>query len=197
MRQRLIGALVLLCGGVILWSLLFTGPAALKIDRHSQIPMAPEIVPIIAMEPQKPEDIVPADTVLVPPQPLPAEITAAPTPALKPEPKPKPKPEAVKPAPKAVEVVTRPQKPGLDSNGLPAGWVIQVGVFGNSDNAKALKKSLQASDYKAFIDPVSRNGKTLHRVLVGPVLSEKQAQSLQAAINKRFQVKSMVNRFEP
>jgi DedD protein len=195
MRQRLIGALVLLCGGVILWSLLFTGPAALKIDRHSQIPMAPEIVPIITIEPQKPEDIVPADTLLVPPQPLPAEITAAPNP--KSASKLDPKPEAVKSAPKAVEVATRPQKPGLDSNGLPAGWVIQVGVFGNSDNANALKKSLQASDYKAFIDQVLRNGKTLHRVLVGPVLSEKQAQSQQAAINKRFQVKSMVNRFEP
>jgi DedD protein len=206
MRQRLIGALVLLCGGVILWSLLFTGPAASKLDRHSQIPAAPQDEPLIAQQPQRPEGILSADTELIPPQAIPriddqappASTTVAakkPSEAIAQTPrtvdKPSPKPSEQAPAPVA------PSKPGLDKQGLPLAWVVQVGVFGNADNAVALKKSLQGAGYKSFIDPVVRDGKRLHRVLVGPVLSEEKAISQQGAINKRFKVKSIVNRFEP
>ncbi|MEX1670668.1 SPOR domain-containing protein [Zhongshania guokunii] len=214
MRQRLIGALVLLCGGVILWSLLFTGPANSKLDRHSQIPAAPQIEPLVDVGPEKPEGILPADTVLVPPQPI-AKVddeAAAASKMVLPPPESgvdnaKPssaapstaKPTTVKPAStsKPVAPSAAPQKPGLDEHGLPRGWVVQVGVFGNSDNAQALKKSLQSAGYKTFIDSIQRDSKRLHRVLVGPVLSEDKAISQQQAINKRFNVKSIVNRFEP
>ncbi|GAA4084120.1 SPOR domain-containing protein [Zhongshania borealis] len=206
MRQRLIGALVLLCGGVILWSLLFTGPAASKLDRHSQIPAAPQDEPLIAQAPARPEGIVPADTELLPPQPIPRiddEVRPASAPvkaAASPEPVAEAPKVVSKPAPKPAERVApsvTPSKPGLDKRGLPVAWVVQVGVFGNGDNAAALKKSLQSAGYKSFIDPVQRDGKRLHRVLVGPVLSEEKAISQQGAINKRFKVKSIVNRFEP
>ncbi|MBB5185762.1 DedD protein [Zhongshania antarctica] len=205
MKQRLIGALVLLCGGVILWSLLFTGPAASKLDRHSQIPAAPQFEPLLEAEPERPEGITPADTELVPPQPVPRiddEVSSVPVQA-------KSRPPAVaalaKPssAPVAKPPVQQPSreapttKPGLDKHGLPLAWVVQVGVFGNADNAAALKKSLQGAGYKAFTDQIQRDGKRFHRVLVGPVLSEDKAVAQQGAINTRFNVKSIVNRFEP
>lgn len=204
MRQRLIGALVLLCGGVILWPLLFTGPAASKLDRHSQIPAAPQFEPLLEAEPERPEGITPADTELVPPQPVPRiddEVASAPvqsksrppTVAAPPEPSSAPaaKPAVQQPSSEA------PTKPGLDKHGLPLAWVVQVGVFGNADNAVALNKSLQGAGYKAFTDQIERGGKRLHRVLVGPVLSEDKAVAQQGAINTRFNVKSIVNRFEP
>ncbi len=209
MKQRLIGALVLLCGGVILWSILFTGPAASKLDRHSQIPAAPQSEPMLVVEPERPKGILPADTELVPPQPVPRiddqappqpEETASKPPAVTATPAPpvKLKPAAPKeeklnaPAPSQVAV-----KPGLDKRGLPLAWVVQVGVFGNEANATALKKSLQTAGYKTFTDQIQRDGKRLHRVLVGPVLSEEKAVAQQTAINQRFNVKSIVNRFEP
>ncbi|EIF43370.1 sporulation family protein [gamma proteobacterium BDW918] len=204
MRQRLIGALVLLCGGVILWSLLFTGPAASKLDRHSQIPAAPQFEPLLEAEPERPEGITPADTELVPPQPVPQiddEVSSVPVQsksrpqvvaaAPKPSTAPAAKPAVQQPSSEA------PKKPGLDKHGLPLAWVVQVGVFGNADNAAALKKSLQGAGYKAFTDQIERGGKRLHRVLVGPVLSEDKAVAQQGAINTRFNVKSIVNRFEP
>ncbi|WP_414728544.1 SPOR domain-containing protein [Zhongshania aliphaticivorans] len=204
MRQRLIGALVLLCGGVILWSLLFTGPAASKLDRHSQIPAAPQFEPLLEAEPERPEGITPADTELVPPQPVPRiddEVSSAPVqsksrpPAVATAPKPSTAP-AAKPAVQQPSSEA-PKKSGLDKHGLPLAWVVQVGVFGNADNAAALKKSLQGAGYKAFTDQIERGGKRLHRVLVGPVLSEDKAVAQQGAINTRFNVKSIVNRFEP
>jgi len=209
MRQRLIGALVLLCGGVILWSLLFTGPANSKLDRHSQIPAAPQYEPLIDVAPEKPQGILPADTVLVPPQPIAKvddEPAAVPPKVVVPPPEPQAdssssaniKPTNTKPVAASKSIAAaKPQKSGLDENGLPRGWVVQVGVFGNSANAQALKKSLQSAGYKTFIDSIQRNSKQLHRVLVGPVLSEDKAIAQQQAINKRFKVKSIVNRFEP
>ncbi|WP_269619103.1 SPOR domain-containing protein [Zhongshania sp. BJYM1] len=212
MRQRLVGALVLLCGGVILWSLLFTGPAAYKLDRDTQIPDAPLVDPVIDSAPQKPEGIASADTLLVPPQPIlpvsdddgrgagvKAEAANIPDPADSPT-----KTASVaKTAPvvkkeTAVKAVPGPvETRKLDDNGLPPAWVVQVGVFGSQANAEGLKKSLQGAGYKAFVDPVQRNSKTLYRVLVGPVISNEKAVSQQAAINRKFNVKSIVNRFEP
>lgn len=211
MRQRLVGALVLLCGGVILWSLLFTGPAASKLDRKTQIPDAPLVDPVIDTPPLKPEGIMSADTLLVPEQPnLPIadEGEDAIGAAVRAEagniPDPADSPKKSAPVAKSEPVEVKkdlPAKPAvakrLDANGLPPAWVVQVGVFGSKANAEGLKKSLQGAGYKAFIDEIQRNSKSLYRVLVGPVISNDKAVSQQAAINKRFKVKSIVNRFEP
>ncbi|MFT7405945.1 SPOR domain-containing protein [Zhongshania sp.] len=212
MRQRLVGALVLLCGGVILWSLLFTGPAASKLDRKTQIPDAPLVDPVINTPPLKPEGIMSADTLLVPEQPnLPVadedeDVIGA---AVRAEagniPDPSNSPKKLAPVaklePLEVEKALPATKPTaaqrLDANGLPPAWVVQVGVFGSKANAEGLNKSLQGAGYKAFIDEIQRNSKSLYRVLVGPVISNEKAVSQQAAINKRFKVKSIVNRFEP
>ena len=70
MRQRLVGTLVLLCGGVILWSLLFTGPAEYKLDRSSQIPPQPRIETPQESEPRIPEGIASASAPIVEPQPV-------------------------------------------------------------------------------------------------------------------------------
>ena len=200
MRQRLVGALVLLCGGVILWSLLFTGPAASKLDRKTQIPDAPLVDPVIDTPPMKPEGIMSADTLLVPEQPnLPIAdaddnaIGAAVRAEAGNIPDPADSPKKSAPVAKSEPVAAK----RLDANGLPPAWVVQVGVFGSKTNAEGLKKSLQGAGYKAFIDEIQRNSKPLYRVLVGPVISNEKAVSQQTAINKRFKVKSIVNRFEP
>jgi DedD protein len=210
MRQRLVGALVLLCGGIILWSLLFTGPAASKLDRKTQIPDAPLVDPVIDIPPLKPEGIMSADTLLVPEQPnLPVadedEIGAAVRAEAGNIPDPSNSPEKLAPVaklkPLEVEKELLATKPAavkrLDANGLPPAWVVQVGVFGKKQNAEGLKKSLQGAGYKAFIDEIQRNSRSLYRVLVGPVISKEKAVSQQPAINRRFKVKSIVNRFEP
>ncbi|CAA0087923.1 Cell division protein DedD [Zhongshania aliphaticivorans] len=209
MRQRLVGALVLLCGGVILWSLLFTGPAAYKVDRETQIPDAPLVDPIINTPPQKPSGVMSADAEIVPAQPNlvvadeDKNLTGSAVKAQAgniPDALDRPKSKAPVSSPKPKVSQTKKPEPTakkIDSNGLPPAWVVQVGVFGSQSNADGLKKSLQSAGYKAFIDEISRNGKPLYRVLVGPVISNEKAVSQQAAINRRFNVKSIVNRFEP
>lgn len=208
MRQRLVGTLVLLCGGVILWTALFTGPAEYKLDRDSQLPPAPEITPVIALQPQRPIGVPSANEVWVPPQKNLPVSDRVEKPAAKPraekkpvavaavpekqvaKPKPKPKPKAT-PKPKTVE------KPALDKKGLPTAWVVQVGSFSKKANANTLKNRLQKAGYKAYVQQGKNTRGVLYRVLVGPLLSKPLALEQQAKINKSFKLKSLVNRFEP
>ncbi len=58
-------------------------------------------------------------------------------------------------------------------------WIIQVGVFSNAENAKALAAKLRSAGYGAS---AQRSGQ-LTRVLVGPDVSKEKLQSMLSGIN--------------
>jgi len=62
---------------------------------------------------------------------------------------------------------------------------VQVGAFGSPASAAKLVKQLQEAGYKAYVSPVSRSGKTLHRVRVGPEAERSEAESLVAGLKVR------------
>lgn len=70
---------------------------------------------------------------------------------------------------------------------IPArgGWAVQVGAFGSAEAAKKLVRQLQSADFAAYVAPVSRSGKTLHRVRVGPVTERAGAEALVPALRAR------------
>lgn len=209
MRQRLVGALVLLCGGVILWTLLFTGPAEYKVDRQSQIPPEPRVDPVLGVSPERPGGIASADRPLVAPQPqlAPQDIDAEAEPAAEPDKQAskeasvgedKPKSETPD-TPAVVEPQPEKQPPAggsMDDHGLAEAWVIQVGSFSKAANAESLKQRLQKGGHKAYIDKREYQGKPLYRVLVGPMLNRNTADSEKKNIDARFGVSSLVTRFE-
>ena len=221
MRQRLVGTLVLLCGGVILWSLLFTGPAEYKLDRSSQIPPVPRVETPQESEPRIPQNIASGNAPIVEPQPVIAPaadeapsrfngegVKAASTPPER-EPRAVSQPEVsapkrrAEPEPQNTEVAATPEKaavppaePSAEARGLPVAWVIQCGSFGQQSNAENLAKRLRDGGYKAYTEPLKRSSGTLYRVLVGPALNRERAESLQAEINRRFELKSILSRFE-
>lgn len=67
---------------------------------------------------------------------------------------------------------------------MAGGWVVQVGAFGSADSARRLVDELGAAGFEAQVAPVTRSGRTLHRVRVGPAggrpAAEQLAQRLQA-----------------
>jgi DedD protein len=70
---------------------------------------------------------------------------------------------------------------------IPArgGWAVQVGAFGSEASARKLVDQLREAGYRAYIAPVSRGGKTLHRVRVGPEAARAEAESLVAGLKVR------------
>jgi cell division septation protein DedD len=62
---------------------------------------------------------------------------------------------------------------------------VQVGAFGSPASADKLVRQLQEAGYQVFVSPVSRGGKTLHRVRVGPETERSEAESLVAGLKVR------------
>ena len=198
MKQRLVGALVLLSGGVVLWSVLFTGPAAYKVDRDTQIPSAPPLSVPEPIAPTRPDNIPEVgEAEPLPEPPVPALTAQAPANPPAPSPEPAKEPSAPKPA-KRSEPAEK-SAPLLDSeSGLANAWVIQVASFSSTANAEKLKERLQAKGYKAYVKAApTAKGTVLQRVFVGPELKEATALKQKAEIESSFKLKALIHKFEP
>ncbi len=195
MKQRLVGALVLLSGGIVLWSVLFTGPAAYKVDRSTQIPPAPKVVepePAAPKRPAQVAEVEPEQPMPEPPVPaIPAAGDGAEAEAA-PEPVSKSKTEAAnRPEPKKAPIVD-------DSTGVANAWIVQVASFSNEGNANKLKERLQAKGYKAYVKAApTSSGKVLQRVFVGPELKKAVAEQHKAEIEAAFKLKALLHEFKP
>ena len=62
---------------------------------------------------------------------------------------------------------------------------MQVGAFASAEAANKLVGQLQSADFAAYVAPVSRSGKTLYRVRVGPVTARAGAEALVPALKAR------------
>lgn len=182
LKQRLVGALVLVCGGVILWPLLFSssgiGPG---MDRHTQIPAMPEFDKFAVEEPSRPQNIQP----VAEPQPE-AEPPVDQAP---------PAPPA--PAPDKASAPPATSTPALDSRGLPEGWLLQVASFTEPKNAEQLSEQLQKQGYKAFVRRIETRSGTVERVYIGPRMSKDAFAADRPKIDKKYRVKSIVVQYEP
>ncbi len=186
-KQRIVGAVVLVALGVIFLPFLFTLEPPRPVDTTTQIPPAPDIEPVViagaqrdgGFEPPKapedafmpPEDAAPAPT---PPPDIPDQA----------------------PPPAPVPTDTPEQRPALAGDTLES-WVIQVASFRDQAVAEGLKDKLLAAGYKAYVRSATAGGSPTYRIFVGPVALRERAVADQQAIDKAFNVQSMVVRFEP
>ena len=197
LKARLIGATVLVALAVLLIPELLSGrkPAepvvaqagagrgtrtfTIELDGASGSPVATQVARS------------PAPTTTPAPLPTPGSEAAqvageASAPVAVPQPKPAAAPPAAVPEPRP-EVVARPAPEPAPVQVIPArgGWAVQVGAFGSADAANKLVRQLQSADFAAYVAPVSRSGKTLHRVRVGPVTERAGAEALVPALKAR------------
>jgi len=97
--------------------------------------------------------------------------------------------EPIAPPPAAAPpVVAKPAEPVAVKptvTSIPGGWSVQVGAFGSADSARKLVGQLKGDGYSAYVAPLNRNGKTLHRVRVGPTATRADADKLAARIKGR------------
>ncbi|MGB0401090.1 SPOR domain-containing protein, partial [Stenotrophomonas sp.] len=113
----------------------------------------------------------------------------------KPAPKPEtPKPEA-KPEPKseatASKPATAPATPAAPA-ASGVGFAVQLGAFGQANDADALRDKVRAAGFSAFVEQVRTEKGTLHRVRVGPVANRADAEQLKAQVAAKVGVAGMV-----
>ncbi|HEK1006801.1 TPA: SPOR domain-containing protein [Pseudomonas putida] len=212
MKQRMVGALVLVALAVIFLPMLFTredemrqvrveAPQAPAMPTLPEVKVDPVAVPepqTLPQEPQQPEQppvVVNESTapVTTPSQPI------APSPQTQAQVQPKPQAPVPTPAPK---VETPPAaKPAasagapskIDANGLPVSWSIQLASLSNRAGAESLQNTLRSQGYNAYI----RSAGGMNRVYVGPLIERAEAERVRDAINRKQNLKGFVVRFQP
>jgi len=186
-RRRLVGAIALvLLVVVFLPMFLDSEPKPLNQDIAITIPPVPN-ADTLAPAPPSPAPIAGMPNALPPPpepataarpaEPVPAEPSAAPAtkPGLPPaETKPLPRSEAEpKPASRAA---AKPEQKAVTASGSDDAYVVQLGAFSNSTNAKALQKKLQENKFKAYTEVMKGSGAERTRVRAGPYDSREAAE---------------------
>lgn len=213
LKQRIVGALVLIALAVIFLPMLFTredesrqvvveapprpqAPAMPSVEvQPTEVPelqpgeedIAPEIVeegsPAAAGQPSQPIGGLPAT-------PPPAQTqtqtqTQTQAPAASPPPS-QPQPPAAPPSPP-------PAEKRLDANNLPQSWSVQLASLSNRARAEELQKTLRSQGYNAYI----RSFDGMNRVFVGPVIQRAEADRLRDQLSKQQKLNGFVVRFQP
>ena len=73
-----------------------------------------------------------------------------------------------------------------------ASWVVQIGTFSSKDNADKLIIRLRKLDFTAFIQPLEENNEVVYRVRVGPELLRTDADALLKKIKENTKLDGMV-----
>ena len=72
------------------------------------------------------------------------------------------------------------------------GWIVQLGSFAKSENALALRKRLQNSGYPAFVESGSSAQGAVSRVFVGPMPNRRQAKDSAAKLRREMALEGIV-----
>lgn len=75
---------------------------------------------------------------------------------------------------------------------LEGAWVVQLGSFGNEDNARRLRDRVIEMGYGAHLQQVTRGGQTLTRVFSGPFVNKADAEKAKTALDSAFSLNGLV-----
>ena len=201
LKQRLVGALILLALGVVFWPIIFVEPEERYAQQQDRIPPTPVIdaSPIASpgtdglrasaqweVEDMGAEQIIDEDLGAGFEQSTDGSA-AAETVA-----------ESADAVPDTRGARTEPPvPPSLDSKGLPVAWILQVASVSSASKANELRDGLLAMHEKAYVKTLERGKKDLYRVYIGPNVERAQLEKIQAGIDKRFGVRSIIVRYVP
>lgn len=163
LKQRLIGAIVLLAIAVIFIPALFDRQTITPVDRVSQIPPMPpiEIEPIVVAEPPK----------VLSPAPEPEEMFV---------------PEASKPEPEIIEPSP------LNDNGVPRGWMLQVVSYKEEKKAINFRDKLIADGYRASYRKTKTSKGRRYRVYLGPKIDKRAILAIKKEIEEKYKLQSIL-----
>jgi len=184
LKERIIGAVVLVIFAVLVVPIFLDGPPAdgeivtervllpgqedqktqtVVLDRDRTDPVPAASAPVQA----KPEPVVPEP---VREEPKPAVVQQQ-----QPEQEKAPETQEEKPAAKPAPT------PAASTTGM---WAVQLGSFSNKDNAEKLAADLRKQGYAAFLSQLSTDKGQLHRVRIGPQKDRASAEAMASRLAK-------------
>jgi len=209
LKQRVVGAAVLVAVGVIFIPLLLdnageNSPAIdLGIESEPPANFNSRVVPIddATMERMEAALDAPAEAFAQPPlitSEVPLELVAEPEAAVPdgnaPESEVTPASDFDEAKPVA-ESVTEPAPAAAPTRTGVTAWVVQLGSFVAQKNAEGLIERLKDDGYTAFIEPLRDADVVSYRVRVGPELTKLTAERIRDELEKKVEIKGIVMRY--
>jgi len=216
LKQRVIGALVLVSLAVIFVPMLFDEPHSERTSTTIKLPEEPPFPEVEAPEPvsieapsyhieesaggsapvlEQPDpatEVAPAMQGEAAPaieQPAAAAEPAAP----KPEPAPREQPRTQESTPPTSTPAPAESTASAEyTRSLAGAWVVQLGSFGNADNARRLRDDVRERGYNSHLQEVVRGEQTLVRVFSGPFAEKAEAERAKQVLDKAFGLNSLV-----
>lgn len=182
LKQRIIGALVLIVAAVVFLPMLLSGQDE-TVEVEVEVPAAPvmdetEIRAAAPIELPEPEPVAGI--------PAPGSVSGEPVTSEPVEPPVVAAPAARPPAP-PVEV------PAVTRSG---NWVVQLGSFSSATNAQTLRETLLEQGYNAYTLSASVDGSEITRVFVGPLIDRAEANKLRDELANRHGMKGLVTAYD-
>lgn len=180
LKQRIIGASVLVAAAVIFLPMLLSGQDE-TVQVEVQVPPEPALDDrkiVTATPPQVPQ---PAPVAEIPPS---TDSSTEVTPDLE-------APDEITSTPPEVpsDPALEPAKPPATTEG---GWVIQQASFSSAENAENFRSTLVEQGYNAYTRAVESSGKTIVRVYVGPLASREAAGKVRDELSRRHKDKGQI-----
>lgn len=190
-KRRVVGTIVLLALALIILPQLFDGEGSYQPQVQSRIPERPiitllpepqQVRPVMVGESQSPSTNAEAENIDLTESAVsnnasdPAEVNSA--------------------ASVTNLSTDTDSRPTLNAAGLPDGWVVQLGTFGDLDNASKLLTDLLAKGYKAYERRSLRDEREMSTILVGPVIVRAEAERLLAELATALDLKPLIKRYE-
>lgn len=190
LKQRLVGAIVLVALGVIFIPILLEGPDQTLIPEMEALPEP------VDQQLSKPLDAFPAPEA-IPAEPEESVVLADPQPEPEPEPAQESEPEQ---AAAPVQAVSEPEPPipppaPVEKTLKPAplgSWVVQAGSFSSEQNALRLRDKLRNAGFVTQVEKARVGGKSHYRVRVGPFLERTDAEKSRKQLSDKFTIQGRV-----
>jgi DedD protein len=206
LKQRIVGALVLLALLVIFLPVLFDRNRVEPVDQASQIPPAvspppapinPPVVPNVAeadMAPPPAQMLLPNETEAEKSDEVAAQIAkieAA-------------KSDADKTAPKTGPKLTKTERlkpvveaPELNKKGAAQAWVLQAASYKSATQAKKMRDDLAAKGFNAYVRELNTAKGPVARVFVGPKFDKAAVLEQKKRIDDLFKLNVLVLPYTP
>jgi len=186
LKQRLVGALVLVSLAVIFIPMILPGGGGSDSVNTTKVPPEPDY----RFPPPKSAPKAPAmsDPVVVPMTDAEAKSKTTEKKAVS------KKSSDTKPVSKK-PVASVPDKKPKTKPGQVTAWIVQVGSFTSAPNAKALQDKLRKMGYASFVEAVKAKQGMNYRVRVGPELTRTLADKLQKQLAEKAKLKGVVQSY--
>jgi len=199
LKQRLVGAFVILSLAVIFLPMIFDNPHEVNKVTIEAVPPKPNFQHIVIEKPKRPTfkvvDIDPADQKVKKIDQIKVKKNTTQE-SVKPKVIKNTKIAPIKSLAKASEKHNR-RKPTVSH--LPIFkniWMVQLGTFTRSKNAYELRDRLRKDGFDGHAKDIKIKGKKAVRVFSGPFVNRKDAEKMKKKLDKRYKVKSLIIYFD-